>query len=93
MLTLLGAENVRSKPVTRIAPRDGLRARLGMVARQRAVQQLALDLAEDVELVGCRAHPLAGRLALAGVVILDALRDRLQVVVGLALSELADRQH
>ena len=64
-----------------------------MVAAQRAVQQLAVDLAEDIELLGGRAGPPAGRLAVTGVVVLDALPDGAQVVVGLSLSELADRKH
>src|SRR5439155_24732333 len=53
----------------------------------------ALDLAVHPELRRRPAEPAPGRLAGARVVVLDPLRDGLQVVVGLALPELSDREH
>jgi hypothetical protein len=96
MLTLLGAENDRSNPGTRIAPRGGfgeLRASVRVVAVERGVQRVGANLAGDVELVGGSADPPAGGFTGAGVVVLDALADGLQVVVRLSLAELADGQH
>ena len=54
---------------------------------------MCLDLASEVELSGGSADPMPGRLALAGVVVLDAGGDRVEVVGLLALTELSDRDH
>ena len=89
-----GVGEVEAGDADAAARRPGkLIAIVGVEARQRAMQRLGVDLALQLELVGGGAEPPAGRLALAGVLVLDALADGLEVVVGLAGSELSDRQH
>ena len=62
-------------------------------AGQHRGQLLAVDLAVEAEKGGRGADPVALRLALAGVVVLGAFGDLLQVVGLLARAELADREH
>src|SRR4051794_35558410 len=62
-------------------------------AGERRLHPASVDLALQPELARGRAGPTSGRLACARVVVLDPLRDRLEVVVLLPLAELSDRQH
>src|SRR6266542_2064518 len=64
-----------------------------MGAGEQAVQPLLSDLSGQPELLCRLAEPVAGRLPRPGVVLLLASRDSVQVVVGLALQELADVEH
>ena len=48
------------------------------------------NLALELEILGSACKPIAGGLAGAGVVVLDAARDGVQVVELAALAELAD---
>jgi len=57
------------------------------------VELIGVDLARQPESVGAGADPLAGRLAGAGVVVLDAVGDGAEVVLGPPRQELADAQH
>jgi hypothetical protein len=70
-----------------------------VAALEQGLQLAVLKLAGQAEIGGSSAGPGAGRLALAGVVILGALGDLLGVVVGgapvasPASSDLADGEH
>lgn len=78
----------------RAAPALGQRFTAPRVrAVEREAEPVALDLATDPELARSAAHPASGRLAGAGVVVLGALGDSLEVVALLPLAELSDRQH
>ncbi len=57
------------------------------------MQRVAYDFAAQLKLAGGGPKPPAGDFAFAGVVVLDALADGLEVVVGLAVSEFSDREH
>lgn len=63
-----------------------------VVTGEHPGQLIRLDLPGEVELDGGIAHPLPADLALAGVVVLRAFGDLLQVVHLLAGSELSDGQ-
>jgi hypothetical protein len=54
---------------------------------------LGLDLTVEAEALGGVADPFSGRLALAGVVVLGAFGDLVEVVALLSYAELADREH
>jgi len=64
-----------------------------MLPRERPLQQLALHLAEHLELISSAAGPRPRRLTRTGVVVLNPLADRLQVVIRLPRPELPDREH
>ena len=65
----------------------------GVVAGEHRAQLIAHDVALESELGGSVAGPAPRRLALAGVVVLGAVGDLLQVVALLARSQLSDREH
>ena len=96
--TDFGAEKVRSKPGTEPSPGtpwlpSSGSPSTGLRPVSIAVSWSAPDLARELQLAGGVAHPLPGDLALAGVVVLRAFGDLLQVVGLLADAELADGQH
>jgi hypothetical protein len=90
--TDLGTENVRSNPGTvgLAAPEcDAVRGGAG----EDVAELLRNDVTVEAEEVGAPAHPPAGRLAAADVVILGASGDGVEVVAPAARSELGQRQH
>ena len=64
-----------------------------VVGGEHRCELVGPDLAGEAQLGGGVAHPLPGDLALAGVVVLRAFGDLLQVVHLLAGPELADGKH
>src|SRR5918995_761853 len=96
--TDFGAEKVRSKPGTgpwlrETPPLPISGSGGGVVAGEHRAQLIAHDVALESELGGSVAGPAPRRLALAGVVVLGAVGDLLQVVALLARSQLSDREH
>ena len=65
----------------------------GVAAGQHRGELVCLDPARQAQLLGRVAYPVALRLALAGVVVLGAFGDLVEVVALLAGAELSDRQH
>ena len=94
MLTLLGARNVRSNPGNLAAPLRAERfARHGVAAVEHGGEVVGVDQADQAECLALGAEPVAGRLARARVVVLDARNDLRQVVVGAVRAEPADVEH
>ena len=96
--TDFGAEKVRSKPGTGPSPRtprieSSGSPSTGLRPVSIADELVRADLAFEAEVRGGVADPLAGRLALAGVVVLGAFGDLVEVVALLAAPELSDREH
>ena len=64
-----------------------------VLAGQHRDELFLADLALQTEVAGGVADPLPRRLALAGVVVLGAFGDLVEVVALLAAAELCDREH
>ena len=64
-----------------------------VAAGQHRVELVGLDLAGEAQVLGGVAEPFPGDLALAGVVVLRAFGDLVEVVALLAFAELADGEH
>src|SRR5665811_53364 len=81
----------------RAAPADGAQAqRLAgrrVAAGQHRRQLVGLDRAVEAQVFGRVAEPLTLGLALAGVVVLSAFGDLVEVVALLSYAELANREH
>ena len=75
-----------------LAAEQGLAAG-GVVAGEHRGELVGLDLAGEAEVARQLADPLARRLALAGVVVLGAFGDLVEVVALLAGAELPDGEH
>ena len=92
----MGAENVRSKPATRLASatRPALRiSPSGRDAGEDRAEVVGGDLAVRARAAGLPPQPVAGGLARAGVVLLTPVGDGVEVVVLRAGHHLADGEH
>jgi hypothetical protein len=64
-----------------------------IAAGQYRFELRGLDLAGEAQILGGIADPFPDDLPLAGVVVLSAFRDLVEVVTLLSFAELADREH
>ena len=64
-----------------------------VTARQDLVKSSAVDTALEAELAGEASGPTAGSFSVTEVVVLRALRYRVEVVVGLAVTQGPHAQH
>jgi len=69
------------------------RSPVAVMAGEDVAQRPAVDVTGEAEAFGSPADPAAGRLARAEVVLLGALGDGGELVVGSSGGELADAQH